>query len=483
MQGNKTFQSRLFYQISLEQMVPDDHLVRHLSSVIDLSWVRCITASAYGSTGRPSIDPVVIAKMLLLGFFYNISSERQLMRDIQVNLAFRWYLGYDLDETIPNHSVLSKARRRLGSDFFNTLFTRVLDQCREAGLVQGQDLFVDSTQVKANASLASVTSLQYHPDSYWKQLEQDVESDDSAKERSDDDPPLGHQRPRIHRSNDERRSKTDTDATLIKRPGQSQQLGFKTHWAADGAQGIITSVAVSSATDDDTASVPDLLRQHQAHVGQPQTFTADSAYGSHACLEYLQTQGIQTIIRQRRGGNKHGKFSKQQFSYDPQRDVYLCPAHQVLRRHRTYQAKRKAYYRCDKTICQTCDLRDQCVGSSQAARQVTRFDTPYVDRALFWCHSLKGRELLKQRQTCIEGLFGQAKAWHGMTRARWRGLSSLMIQSLLTATVLNIKKLIRYRGSKRKYAHAFVSKSYRDMLLLVFITQLLFKGKNLTNNT
>ena len=108
MQGHKQFEPRLFYKISLNDLVPQNHLVRRLAEVLDFSWIRSATATLYSDTGRPSIDPEVVAKLLLLGYFYNIASERQLMRDVQVNLAYRWYLGYDLDEEIPDHSILSE---------------------------------------------------------------------------------------------------------------------------------------------------------------------------------------------------------------------------------------------------------------------------------------------------------------------------------------------------------------------------------------
>jgi transposase len=162
MQGSKCYQPRIFYQVSLEQLVPQDHLVRQLAKVLDLGWVRQATCNCYSYTGRPSIDPVVIAKMFVLGFLYNIGSERQLMRDIRVNLAYRWYLGYDLDEAIPDHSVLSKARRRLGTEFFEQIFSFVLQGCREAGLVDGSNLLIDSTGMAANASASSITALTLH---------------------------------------------------------------------------------------------------------------------------------------------------------------------------------------------------------------------------------------------------------------------------------------------------------------------------------
>ncbi len=161
MQGCKQFEPRLFYQISLEELVPKEHLVRRLADVLDFSWIRLVTASLYSHTGRPSIDPEVVAKLLLLGYLYNISSERQLMRDVQVNLAYRWYLGYDLDEEVPDHSILSKARRRFGLEFFEKLFEYILGCCQDVGLVRGENVLMDSTIVGANASLDSVMTLRY----------------------------------------------------------------------------------------------------------------------------------------------------------------------------------------------------------------------------------------------------------------------------------------------------------------------------------
>ena len=155
MQGRKQCEGRLFYQITLESLVPVDHLVRRLARIIDLEWIRPATAQYYSNTGKPSIDPVVIAKMMILGFLYKINSERQLMREIQVNLAYRWYLGYDIDETILNHSVLSKARRRLGESIFEELFNFVLQLCRQNDLIDGSNVLIDSTLARRKVFMGS----------------------------------------------------------------------------------------------------------------------------------------------------------------------------------------------------------------------------------------------------------------------------------------------------------------------------------------
>lgn len=442
MQGCKQFEPRLFYRISLEDLVPKEHLVRRLDRALDFSWVRSQTASLYSHTGRPSIDPVVVVKLLLLGYLYNIGSERRLLRDVQVNLAYRWYLGYDLDEEIPDHSILSKARRRFGLEFFERVFEFILSRCQDAGLVQGDSVLMDSTIVQANASLDSLMTLRYRPAEYWEQLEQQAEPETDSQ---DSGRRLGQKRSRQDRTTDRKYSKTDPEASLHGRRGKEAKLAYKTHFMADEHKGVVTAVATSGAAVDDTAVVPELVQKHQRLFGTPRRAVADHLYGSQDCLGYLQDKGIETVIRERKGGNAHGGLDKSEFEYDAQRDVFRCPAGEILRRRRRQQKDGKAFYSAQPQVCGSCELRMQCVRSkcAKAVRQVTRFDTPYVERAQAACDSAHGKRLLKKRQTCMEGLFGQAKSQHGLDRARLRGLFKMQIQGLLTAMVLNVKKLLQ----------------------------------------
>lgn len=443
MQGCKNLEPCLFYGVSLEQLVPKDHLVRRLAGVLDLDWVRPATAEHYSPTGRPSLDPVVIAKLLLLGYLYNVPSERQLMREVQVNLAYRWYLRYDLNEAIPHHSDLSKARTRFGLAFFERLFADILRRCQEAGLIGGQTVLIDSTVVQANASLDSVTTLRYRPAEYWQQLEQTAQT---ASEVSEETPkPMGHKRPRAQRTCDRKYSRTDPEASVHHRRGHAPKVAYKAHFMADACHGVITAVTATPASEDDTAVVPELLENHESHCSRPQQAVADQLYGSQDCLGYLQDKGIETVIRPRQGGNKHGGLSKHQFNYNAQQDVYHCPGGAVLYRRRRQRKDGKAFYSADADVCRSCPWRPQCVRSKSpdAVRQVTRFDNGHLERAQAACRSPHGRRLFKQRQTCIEGLFGQAKNWHGLGRARWRGRVKMKIQTLLTAAVLNLKKLLK----------------------------------------
>jgi hypothetical protein len=179
-------------------------------------------------------------------------------------------------------------------------------------------------------------------------------------------------------------------------------------------------------------------------------------------LGYLQSRGIDTVIKQRSGGNKHGCFDKSKFSYNVDEDSYVCPAGQRLGRTRTHKTQNKAYYSCDKATCRDCPVRSECIGSSSpdAVRTVTRYDSPYSDKAKALCNSRLGNRLLVLRQTCSERLFGQAISFHGLARARWRRLFNMHIQTLLTATVLNLKKLVGFTSKKASVsaiADGFVS--------------------------
>src|ERR687885_1822120 len=158
MMGTKTFQPKGVYHLNLEERIPAGHLLRQVAEVVDLAFVRRLTARFYSHTGKPGIDPVVLFKMALLGYLYGITSERRLAEELRLNLAFRRFVGYDLDERTPDHSVLSKARARFGVTVYQAFFGEVVRQCEHAGLIRGDTLYLDSTLVRANAALTSTCS-------------------------------------------------------------------------------------------------------------------------------------------------------------------------------------------------------------------------------------------------------------------------------------------------------------------------------------
>jgi len=162
-QGKKEFNQRIYYNINLDSLVPEDHLLKRLERLVSFNFVRDITKDYYSHTGKPSIDPVVLVKMLLVGYLFDIRSERKLVEEISLNLAYRWYIGYDLDEEIPNHSIFSKARTRFGKKLFLDIFEKILIKCIELGLVSKEGMLIDSTIVKADASDRSMVEVNLSP--------------------------------------------------------------------------------------------------------------------------------------------------------------------------------------------------------------------------------------------------------------------------------------------------------------------------------
>ena len=269
--GQKDFTPKLFHSLSLAKLVPKGHLVRRLEQVLDLGCVRRLCRSYYSHTGQPSVDPVVVFKMLLLGYFYGITSEHRLAEDCSLNLAFRWYLGYDLDEATPNYSVLSKARQRYGPEVFEKFFEQVLQQCLEADLVGGDQLFVDSTLMEANASVQSLVAREpvAGPGPSPKEYVQSVFRENPVEEGSvptpvgsSDSPPGSVEKEirdrkeqwrkkkstaegqprRPKKRNQEQVSTTDPDASVVKRPSMKTKLAYKGHFAVDGHRRVITAV-------------------------------------------------------------------------------------------------------------------------------------------------------------------------------------------------------------------------------------------------
>jgi transposase len=457
MQGRKQTKSRLFYQIDLERFLPSDHFLRKLESCLSLEWLREKTKSYYSHTGKPSVDPVVLIKMLLIGYLYDIRSERRLVEEISLNLAYRWYTGYDLDEEVPNHSIFSKARKRFGKKLFLQVFEEILKECVKAGLVKADSLFIDSTLIKANASMDSLMEVNLAPEKYWRKLEEE-EKPRSPRGRKPidneasqvgvhfkgeiDEEKMGRRRRDRNPSYLKKRSKTDPDATLHFRPGLGPSLSYKAHLAAD-TSGIITSVAVSPSAEHDVVKLPRLLGQHKKYLKIPEFLAGDSSYGTEEALGYLQSQGIKTVIALIGTRNRPNHFKKELFIYDKENDCYLCPDKKMLKRRAKNSKTNQIHYRASPQDCQACSWKQKCIGEKTSSRIVTRYDSDYAEKARIWYHSDEGKMLSRLRKIVIEGLFGQAKTFHGLSRAKLRGLENVEIQALLTATALNLKKLVK----------------------------------------
>ena len=254
---------------------------------------------------------------------------------------------------------------------------------------------------------------------------------------------MGKRRRRTNSIYLKKRSTTDPDATLFYRPGAGSHLSYKAHFVTD-TNGIITAVAASPSSLHDTGAVPVLIDSHEKIMGTPAWVAADTKYGSEECLRYLQDRGIKTSINPETKSNRPGYFSKDEFIYDKNRDHYTCPQGNILKRKAKNYKLNRITYRAKTRDCQSCPVREKCIDSiGNNPRIITHYDSQCYQKAKEWYHSNYGRAMQKLRGTVIEGVFGQAKVYHGMARSKFRGLEKVEIQFLMTATALNLKKIVR----------------------------------------
>ena len=343
MMGHKTVEPKLYMSFSLDAAVPANHLVRRLAAVVDFDFVRGLVRRDYSHTGQPSVDPVVLFKLWLLGYLFNITSERRLCEEASLNLAWRWLLGYELDEPLPDHSVLSKARKRFGVRVYEKFFQHIVRLCESAGLVEGDILFIDSTLSKANAAPQSLRSrallAQKLPDTgrflneLWVVNEDDLETNGSGGKRR---PELGGKRTDSRRSavNDFCVSPTDPDAQKVVRPGKPAVLGHKTHFLVDGGKAnVITAVEVRPAGESDGQAVGRALDKHRLALNRgPRELVGDRGYGSQVAVQACVAREVQPLLGVRTPTNPHGGLDRSEFTYVAEGDLYICPEGKQLHR-------------------------------------------------------------------------------------------------------------------------------------------------------
>ena len=318
-------QLKMFYQgLCLEQRVRPNHPLRQVKKLVDFDFIYQEVAPTYGVNGNVSVPPPVILKLMLLLVFYNVRSERELMATLPERLDWLWFIDFDLDDDIPDHSVLSKARSRWGTATFKHFFERIVCQCVAAGLVDGSKIFMDSSLIQADASNNSIIDL----NSLKSQLNRHYQELEARLEELPEDGKGNGQLNRTHLST------TDPDASLVSKGKVRSQLSFKVHRAVDEKTEVITATEVTSGAVNEGHLLPDLIDQHTENTqSQVEVVVADSQYGTINNYLECHDRGLEAHIPPFKDGqNRNGKFSDEAFTYDPKDDVYLCPAGQRLQR-------------------------------------------------------------------------------------------------------------------------------------------------------
>ncbi len=474
--------------VSLEELVPPDHFYRHLEHTLDLAFVRDLVHDCYAAGGRPSIDPIVFFKLQLIMFFEGLRSERQLLRVAADRLSLRWYLGYDLSEPLPDHSSLTRIRDRYGVTIFQRFFDAIVAQCHQAGLIWGTELYLDSTQVAANAATDAmlprfyVDAIQEHltalfpaaatgpptapipstsgPTPLLVDLPSEVEAELMAKNAARHDwlAELGRQERDVSHGGYQRQADfwvntTDPDATLMHKKGGGTGIGYHTHYAVDGGKArIILSVLVTPSEVMDNQPMRDLLWHCRFRWQLPlEQVTGDTRYGTAENIVAIEEAGLRAYVPLPDFDGRTPFYGKQRFPYDPAQDQYHCPHGAILPRRKTKYTERVIVYQADAASCNGCPLRAKCTESNRGRMVSRSFDEPYLERVRAYQETEAYKKALRKRKVWVEPLFGEAKDWHGLERFRLRMLEKVNIEALVTATGQNLKRLLSWRGWGRRW--------------------------------
>ena len=442
-------QAALFYEFSLEDHVPQDHLLRSIDRFVDLSSIRQYLSEFYSHTGRPSIDPELLIRMLLVGYCFGIRSERRLCEEVHLNLAYRWFCRLDLNDRVPDHSTFSKNRhgRFRESELLRHLFETTVARCIAEGLVSGQRMAIDASLIEADANKQNST-----PKEDWDA--KDIDPTDAT---------------RAVREYLDTLDETAFGAASVVQPKFTSHSDPASQWTAarkgpaffsysdnyliDTDHGVIVDVeATRSIRQAEVGSTKTMLRRVKAKFDlKPEWLIADTAYGSGPMLDWLVKHNIAPHIPViDKAGRTDGTWSRTDFEWDAENDQYICPEGHALKQFRRNYSdpnrgptgKGTARYRALKEVCQACPSKAKCCPNTDA-RKITREeheDARDVARAIRKTPQYKVSSKLRKK---VEMLFAHLKRILGLGRLRLRGPCGANDEFLLAATAQNLRKLAK----------------------------------------
>jgi transposase len=439
-------QGALFYDFSLERIVPEGHLLRRIDGVLDLSGIREELQPFYSADGRPSIDPDLMIRMLLVGYCYGIRSERRLCEEVRFNLAYRWFCRLGLEDPIPDHSTFSKNRhgRFRQSDLFRRLFERVVEACISARLVGAEGFAVDASVIEADASRFHPSDPQeiVWPDEPSRAVREYLAALDAGLPNEDDPEP---QAPR-------KLSETDPASAWTTKGRMRVCFAYAANYLIDNENAVIMDVETTPARMSlEVASTKTMLTRTEARHGiKPKYIAGDTAYGSANLLGWLVKHKIDPHTPVWDKGDREGTFSRSDFIYDAEADHYTCPNGKSLVKHRRNftTARDKPpkddlwRYRASQRDCRPCPLKEACCPGQPMRKILRSIHEDARDKAREIMKTEAFERSSKERKK-VEMLFAHLKGIHNMSRLRLRGPAGARDEMLLAATAQNLRKLAK----------------------------------------
>ena len=395
---------------SMDDMVPQNHMLRLIDKAINWNFIYDLVEEKYcPDNGRPSMDPVMLIKIPFIQYLYGIKSMRQTMKEIEVNVAYRWFLGLDMLDPIPHFSTFGKnyTRRFKDTDLFEQIFSKILEDCMKYNLVNTVQIFVDATHVKACANSKKMRKRVAHEQALWyeEELNKEIEKDRLAhgkkplKKKDDNQPPA------------------------------------------------------SGGTGNDKDSISEELPEHDSRTFKalydkisklnPQMVVADAGYKTPAIAHQLLEDGIQPLFPYTRPKTKEGFFGKHEFAYDEYYDCYICPGAHILTYSTTNRSGYKEYKSCGEH-CAECQYLSKCTESKDHVKMITRHVwEEYMEVAEDIRHTIGNRQIYQLRKETIERIFGTAKEQHGFRYTQYVGKARMEMKAGLTFACMNLKKLAK----------------------------------------
>ena len=441
------------HMLCMDEMVPSNHLLRIIDKAIDWSFIYELVEDKYSQdTGRPSMDPVTLIKIPLIQYLYGIKSMRQTVKEIEVNVAYRWFLGLDMADKVPHFSTFGKnyTRRFKDTDLFEQIFTHILTECYKFKLVDPTEIFVDATHVKARADsrkmqkrIAKEESL-FYEELLKKEINEDRDSHGKKplkeKGNDDNDPP-----PSAGGTKEEKTVKgstTDPESGWFRKGEHKHVFAYAVETACD-KNGWILGYTVSPGNLHDSRTFKGLYEKIK-DMGM-ETLVADAGYKTPAIAKLLMDDGIQPLFPYKRPMTKKGFFRKHEYFYYEYYDCYICPNNQVLKYSTTNRDGYREYKSCG-TVCASCPYLSQCTESKTHVKIVTRHIwEEYMEKCEDIRHTTRMKQLYELRKETIERIFGTAKENHGFRYTQMYGKARMEMKVGLTYLCMNLKKLAKMK--------------------------------------
>lgn len=450
--------------VCLEDLVPDNHLLREIERSIDFDFIYDEVKGLYKEEewGKPGIDPVSLFKIVFVQYLYGIRSMRQTIREIEVNNAYRWFIGYDLFEPIPHFSTFGKnySRRFAGTDVFDRIFLRILEEAVHSGFVDASAIYIDGTHIKASANKKKSDKVEIEKSAreYQTELDREIEEDRAAhgkqplkrRDDDDDDPP---------EMKEITQSTTDPDSGMFHKGEHERQFAYVSQTACDG-HGFVLGYDVAAGNLHDSQMFTEIYAEVVERFPEVEAVGVDAGYKTPwICKTIVDSQRIPCMPYT---CPKTGKdfYKKYEYVYDEYYDCYVCPANEVLKYSTT---NRDGYreYKSDPKICAVCPNLRRCTLGKEHQKTVTRHVwEDYLELAHHYRYVPKYQKIYGQRKETIERVFGTAKEFHGLRYTQLRGLPKVRMQVALTFACMNLKKLAMWKGRKGLLARAFSIFSY-----------------------